>query len=172
MIIGHGDIASAIIDRPDRLYFASGVSNSGETREAEYEREIDLLADVDSGGAHLVYFSSLSVLFGPNTRYTEHKRQMELLVRRWYPLHAIVRIGNITWGTNPYTLINHLRARHAAGLPLDVQDVYRYVIDLDGFRAWLDAIPDTHPVEFNCLGRRLKVAQIVQEFVMGDKVTA
>jgi hypothetical protein len=36
MIIGHGDIASVILDRIDRLYFASGVSNSAETDERAY----------------------------------------------------------------------------------------------------------------------------------------
>ena len=43
MIIGHGDIASALSNRKDRLYFASGVSNSSEIRESEYRREINLL---------------------------------------------------------------------------------------------------------------------------------
>jgi hypothetical protein len=53
MIIGHGDIASAIIDRPDRLFFCSGVSNSGETRESEYTREYALLLN-QPHDAHLV----------------------------------------------------------------------------------------------------------------------
>jgi hypothetical protein len=39
MIIGHGDIAGAILDRLDRLYFASGVSNSVSATEPEYARE-------------------------------------------------------------------------------------------------------------------------------------
>lgn len=170
-IVGTGDIASAIIDRPDRLYFAAGVSFSGETRESEYMRERQLLKQ-QPRDAHLVYFSSLSI-YSANGRYQQHKRMMEEHVRQWFPLHAIVRIGNVTFGNhNPHTLINHLRARHAAGLPLDIQDVYRYVIGVDEFRAWLDRIPDTHPVEFNCLGRRLKVAQIVQEYVTGEAVPA
>lgn len=45
MILGNGDIASALrpVDRPDRLFFASGVSNSSETRLSEFNRERDLL---------------------------------------------------------------------------------------------------------------------------------
>jgi hypothetical protein len=172
MIVGHGDIAGAIIDRPDRLYFASGVSNSGETRESEYTREYALLLN-QPRAAHLVYFSSLSVIFEQDTRYTRHKRWMETSVRANFPLHAIVRIGNIDWGTNPHTIINHLRARHALGLALDIQDVYRYVTDRANLQGWLDRIPDTHSVEFNIYGRRLKVAQIVREYVIwGEGVTA
>ena len=169
-IIGTGDIASAIIDRPDRLYFAAGVSNSGETRPSEYRREFDLLLDQPST-AHLVYFSSLSTL-SANGIYQQHKRYMESMVQRNFQLHAIIRIGNITWGKNKHTLINHLRARYAAGLPLEVQDVYRYVTDVDNFRGWLDRIPSDQSVEFNVIGRRLTVAQIVQEFVYGEKVAA
>ena len=170
MIIGHGDIASAIIDRPGFTFFASGVSNSGETRASEYGREVDLLSK-QPRRAHLVYFSSLSI-FEKNGPYQQHKRAMEELARRRFPLHAIIRIGNITWGSNPHTLLNHLRARHAAGLPLDVQDVYRYVIDRPTFQAVIANIPTDQSFEFNAYGRRLKVAQIVDEFVLGQAVTA
>lgn len=168
MIIGNGDVAGAIVDRPDRLYFASGVSFSGETRYDEFEREARLLIE-QPRTAHIVYFGTLSEL---DTRYTRHKQRMESYIRALFPVYAIIRIGNILWGDNPTTLINHLRNRHAAGLPLDVQDVYRYVIDLPTFRAILANIPDGQPFEFNAYGRRLKVAQIVQEYVYGEQVAA
>ena len=38
MIIGKGDIASILIDREDVIFFASGVSNSSEIRQSEFER--------------------------------------------------------------------------------------------------------------------------------------
>ncbi len=161
-IIGHGDIASALIDRPDRLYFAAGVSNSGETRLSEYQRELKLLA-AQPEDAHLIYFSSLCVFYS-ETRYAKHKRQAERIVRDLWPRYTILRLGNITWGTNPHTLINFLRARHAAGLPLDIQLAYRYVVDRDEFRHWLGLIPDW-PCEMNVPGRRMTVQQIVDEFV-------
>jgi hypothetical protein len=41
-IVGNGDIASVLVDYPNRLFFASGVSNSLETREEEYQKEKDL----------------------------------------------------------------------------------------------------------------------------------
>src|SRR3990167_10764545 len=104
MIVGNGDIASALKDRPGFIWFASGVSNSQETRESEYEREIELLSLQDMG-EHLVYFSSLSLFYG-NSRYVDHKWQMEALTKAWFPKHTIIRLGNIVWGDNPYTLIN------------------------------------------------------------------
>jgi hypothetical protein len=162
VIIGHGDIASVIPDRPDRLYFSSGVSNSGETRESEYQREINLLRKQDRG-EHLVYFSSLCVFYA-ETRYARHKRQMEFVVKDEFRTYTIVRLGNIAWGTNPHTLINHLRDRLAVGLPLDIQPVYRHVIDVVEFRYWLGMIPEWS-CEMNVPGWRMSVAQIAEEFV-------
>src|ERR1017187_5555025 len=103
MILGHGDIGSVLKDRPDRLYFASGVSNSQETDENEYQRETDLLPKQDKA-AHIVYFSSLIVFYG-NTRYAQHKRRMEAITKHHFKTYTIVRLGNIDWGKNPHTII-------------------------------------------------------------------
>ena len=161
MIIGHGDIASAILDRLDRLYFASGVSNSAETRESEYGRERDLLARQDPR-APLVYFSSLCV-YSSTSRYAQHKRGMEQLVRNRFPAHTLIRIGNITWGTNPNTLINHLRAQHARGETPVLRDVFRYPIDLADFRECLRVEVGG---EIDLIARRMTVADIYQEYVL------
>lgn len=161
-IIGHGDIASVLTDRPDRCYFASGVSNSQETREGEYAREAGLLLAQDPR-AHLVYFSSLSIFYA-NGRYQQHKRFMETTIKRHFPRYCIMRLGNISWGSNPHTLINHMRAELAAGRPLEIQDVYRHVIDAAEFHYWINRIPDWS-CEMNCPGRKLTVAQIAYEFV-------
>lgn len=162
MIIGHGDIARVIPDRPDLTFFAAGVSNSREWRASVYWREFARLFR-QSADCHLVYFSSLCVFYS-DTRYAKHKRFMEERIKAWFDTYTIVRLGNITWGDNPHTLINHLRARAAAGLPLDIQDVYRYVVDLPEFLHWLALIPPWS-CEMNVPGRRLKVADIVREFV-------
>jgi hypothetical protein len=165
VIVGNGDIAKAIsahLNWPDWVWFASGVSNSQETGDAAYKREYDLLVE-QPRDKHLVYFSSLSVLYSEG-RYASHKRAMELSVKYIFSDYTIIRLGNITWGQNPHTLINHLRARHAAGLPLDVQPVYRYVVDLPEFQHWLALVPEWS-CELNIPGRRLTVRQIVDEFV-------
>jgi len=162
VIIGHGDIASVLVDRPDRLFFASGVSNSSEVRESEYRREIDLLM-MQERTAHLVYFGSLCIFYS-ETRYAMHKQQMESMVKALFARYTIIRLGNITWGTNFHTLINHLREMKRRGQPLDIQDVYRYIVDEEELRYWLSLIPEWS-CELNIPGRRMKVAQIVKEFV-------
>ena len=168
MIIGNGDIASMLPDRPDLLFFCSGVSNSGETRESEFLRELTLLRSYPN--VHLVYFSSLCVFY-LDTPYARHKRAMETLIKRHWQRYTILRLGNITWGTNPHTLINFLRARRAAGLPLEIQDTWRYVVDQDEFLHWVNMIPPWS-CEMNVPGRRMKVADIVREYVIGEPAYA
>ncbi|HLG91241.1 MAG TPA: hypothetical protein VI336_03745 [Candidatus Saccharimonadales bacterium] len=161
MIVGNGDIASALPSRRDRLFFASGVSNSREKRESEYRREKNLLLKQDRS-AHLVYFSTLAVFYG-NNRYVQHKREMEELIKQEFPRYTIMRLGNITWGTNPHTIINFLRAQLKKGKTIKIQDTYRYIIDKEEFMHWIDLIPDWN-CQMNIPGRRMKVEEIVDEF--------
>ena len=106
-IIGDGDIAGVLkeVDREDLLFFASGVSNSQETRESEYERELELLLKQDKN-KHIVYFSSLVALYA-DSRYAFHKREMEETIKLHFPLYTIIRLGNIDWGINPNTIIKN-----------------------------------------------------------------
>jgi len=164
MIVGNGDIASVLKDREDRIYFASGVSNSQEDRESEYRREVELLLSQDKK-RHLVYFSSLSIFYS-DTRYAQHKRQMEKLIRGNFSHWSIVRIGNITWGVNPHTLINHLINQKRLGQELEIRDVNRYLVNEEEFLYWVSLIPEWN-CEMNIPGRRMKVAEIVKEYVRG-----
>lgn len=161
MIVGNGDIASVLPKKSRRLFFASGVSNSLEKRESEYRREKNLLLK-QNRKAHLVYFSSLAVLYGDN-RYVKHKREMEELIKQEFSHYTILRIGNITWGTNPHTIINFFRRQIKKGMTLKVQDTYRYVIDKDEFLHWINLIPDWS-CEMNIPGRRMKVKEIIDEY--------
>lgn len=158
-VIGHGDIAVALPDRTDLLFFASGVSNSQETRESEYQREVNLILRQPQH-AHIVYFSSLGVLDG-TSRYYQHKQYMEALVKTW-EYHTIVRIGNITWGENSHTLINYLKTHPEA----EIRDEYRYIVDKDEFLYWVNLIPPWS-CELSIPGRRMKVQQIVNEIKEG-----
>lgn len=161
MIIGSGDIAS-VLPESTLLFFASGVSNSQETKESEYQREIALLSRQDRG-KRLVYFSSLAVFSGEG-RYINHKLAMEKLVKRFCPRHCIVRLGNIDWGTNPNTLINYLRAHPDA----EIRDEWRYIVNKDEFLYWINLIPPWN-AEMNIPGRRMKVAEVVRDYVDNDK---
>lgn len=161
MIIGNGDIASACEDKYDWIIFASGVSNSREERESEYQREKDLLLSQDKT-KHLVYFGSLSIFYS-DTRYSKHKKEMEELVKKNFKNYTIVRLGNIDWGDNPHTLINYFRKQKKFGIPIEVQDTYRYIISKGEFLHWFRMIPKWN-CEMNIPGRMMKVIDIVHEY--------
>jgi nucleoside-diphosphate-sugar epimerase len=169
MIIGNGDIAHALkkVDRKDLLFFASGVSNSKEDRGSEFDREINLLLDQNTK-KHIVYFSSLSLFYPnfPNTPYIRHKKKMERTIKEVFPKYTIVRLGNITWGKNPHTLLNHFRNKFKKdGLGnLKIQNTYRYLIDKKEFIYWMKLIPDWN-CEMNIPGRMLKVKEIVSDLI-------
>lgn len=163
MIIGNGDIASALkeVDRDDLLFFASGVSNSNEMRSEEYERELDLLISQDKL-KHIVYFSSLAVFYG-DTLYVKHKRSREIDIKSNFGNYTIIRLGNITWGSNPNTLINFIRNKIRNKEEFEIKDEYRYIIDKDEFLHWIKLIPNWN-CEMNITGQRLKVADIINKY--------
>jgi len=161
MIVGNGDIGSVLLDRDDLLFFASGVSNSQEAREEEYQRESNLLFQQKVNN-HIVYFSSLCVFYS-HTRYASHKLSMESLVKTQFEKYTIIRIGNISWGNNPNTLINFIRNKIKNGESFEIRDEYRYIIDKEEFLHWINLIP-SWSCEMNITGRRMKVADIVNEY--------
>jgi len=163
-IEGHGDIASALVDsdRNGFIFFASGVSNSREERESEYQREKNLLLKQDKD-KHLVYFGSLSVFYNKG-RYQEHKLEMEQMVKDNFKNYTIIRLGNITWGDNPNTIINFFRKQKAVGQAFEVQDTERYVCTKDEFLHWIKLIPEWS-CEMNVPGKRMKVIDIIKEYV-------
>lgn len=162
MIVGNGDIASVLKDKEELLFFASGVSDSRETRSKAFQREFDLLMEQDRT-KHLVYFSSLAVLSGYSP-YIQHKRMIERAVKMFFPTYTIIRIGNITWGSNPHTLINFFKGQKARGEIIVAQDVFRYIVDEDEFLYWVSLIP-AWSCELNIPGRRLSVQGVIDEYV-------
>jgi len=160
-IIGHGAIAETLKDTDrDLLFFASGVPNSSEKRESEFDRERDLLMSQDRD-KHIVYFSSLCIFFDPDTRYSQHKMEMEDIVKT-FDRYTIVRIGNPDWVTNPHQLIPFLKGKLESGEPFEVYDEYRHLLTRDEFLYWIDLIPDRN-CEITLTGRRVKVIDIVNE---------
>jgi hypothetical protein len=171
-IVGNGDIAKAIMGaphealHPDWIYYASGVSNSAETRESEFIRERDLILSQDKT-KHIIYISSLCIYY-KETPYANHKRNMEKLIKDNFPAYTILRLGNITWGDNPTTIINFFKNELKAGRPLSIQDVDRFIVEKDELYFWFNLIPEW-PCEMNIPGRRMKVVDVVNEFVYGNK---
>ena len=166
MILGNGDIAKILTDHTDRIYFASGVSNSQCTDVLEFERERQLLMKQPEL-SHLIYFSTLSIYYA-DTPYTKHKRNMEVLVKDRFSVYTIVRLGNITWGENPHTIINSLRAKIKNGEPYQVKDEYRYLVDRGEFTHWIGMIPD-FSTEMNITGSMKKIDKIVYDLIRETK---
>lgn len=163
-IIGSGDIASALKDREEFIFFAAGVSNSSESDENEYAREKKrLLRDAEiarNTGMHFVYFSSIACFFSM-TRYTVHKMEMELLIREHCRNYTIIRIGNILWGSNPNTFINYIRNKKAKGEFVQVRDEWKYVISKDQLRLITDNLPRYGQHEICVFGEMKKVKDCI-----------
>ncbi|MCQ9636423.1 hypothetical protein MP477_15815 [Chryseobacterium sp. WG23] len=145
MIIGNGIIANAIksYDTADIVFFASGVSNSLETRTSEFEREFSLLKTVheENKGKKMVYFSTLSIHDQSKQKspYVIHKKKIEDYIRNNTEHYVILRIGNIVGkGGNPNTLFNFLKTQitnkteftlhtKARRLLLDIEDISKFL---------------------------------------------
>jgi hypothetical protein len=161
MIIGKGSVASVLEDRDDLVFFASGVSNSSCTEEKEYEREFNLLKTVPTD-KHVVYFSNLGIYYKQD-RYTQHKRDVEEYIRNNYTSYTIVRIEVCEWVKTPNTILNVFKRQLAEGIEPKIQDTTRYVLSLDEFLYWVKMIQSGVRNEMNILGRKLTIAQIVDE---------
>lgn len=147
MIIGKGDIATVLTDSEDITWFASGVSNSKEKDTRKFARELQLLMNQPKD-KHLVYFSSLCTYWS-KTEYARHKRIMEDTIKRHWQSYTIVRLGNIDWGINPHTLINHFKSHPDA----ITQPVYRHVVSLEEFKYWMQFIHINTKNEMNIPGK-------------------
>lgn len=156
MIIGNGDIASAIIDKENITFFASGVSNSSCKDIREYSREVKLLISMPTD-QHIVYFSSLAIYYY-DAMYVDHKKVMESHINKLFKSYTIIRLGNISWGKNPHTLINYLKAHPDA----DIQNVYRHIVDKDEFQYWLSMIRVGEKDIMNVPGKRFWVPELAK----------
>lgn len=159
MIIGNGLIANSLrnIDSEDHLFFASGVSNSLETRSSEFEREFTLLQkNIETNRASkIIYFSTLSIndQSKQNSHYVLHKLAMEDFIKNNSENYLILRIGNIVGkGGNPNTLFNYLRNQITNNTRFTVHsNARRLLIDMDDITKFLDkSCPEISNTIINC----------------------
>jgi hypothetical protein len=161
MIIGKGDIASVLNDREGAIFFASGVSKSTETKESEFLREIELLKKQDTSKC-IFYFSSIAVDdINKNNQYIEHKRKMELLIKSNFENYNIIRIGNITWGSNPNTFINYIKNKIKNGETIEIKDEYKYMIDKEQLVLLTNNLPLIGQNTICVFGRMAKVKDLL-----------
>jgi hypothetical protein len=168
VIIGKGDIGCVLksVDRPEVLYFASGVSNSKATDIKEYNREMELLNKFDGNG-HCVYFSSLSIYYSDSI-YALHKRAMEVRVRNRFATSTIVRLGNISWGSNKNTIINWFKLCYEKGIQPELKDTYRHIISKEEFLYWMGMIKVGEKDIMNIPGEMVHVKEIWRRVTNGE----
>ncbi len=141
MIIGRGLIASQFtdVDHNDVVIFASGVSNSSETRIEEFFREQNLVEQtlINNPKQLFVYFSTCSIYDSSkyNSPYVLHKLHIEEVIKQNTSSYLILRVSNaVGVGGNPNLLMNYLSRQilnnqeltvhqHATRNLIDVEDV-------------------------------------------------
>ena len=142
MIIGRGLVASAFRpyfgEDPEITVFASGVSNSRETRVEEFLREEMLLRVSLETAERILYFGSCSVLDPDmsDTPYVRHKLKMEALVQS-ARRPAIFRLPQVVGASsNPNLLTNFLFSKIRTGEHFNVwRNARRNLIDVDDIAA-------------------------------------
>ncbi len=115
MIIGNGMMAKQFVsykDNNDVIICASGVSNSKETRDAEFVREYNLIEKLnDTHSDKLFVYFSTSSMYDPwekKSLYVKHKLNIEEYIQSNFKNYHIFRVSQIIGRANNATLINYL----------------------------------------------------------------
>lgn len=138
MIVGNGFLAQRFATRfsqaPGLTIFASGVSDSTETRSAEFDRERRLLLQTLTDTGRLVYFGSCAVAcpLRNDSPYIRHKRDMEALVVGT-PGGLVLRLPQLAGAHGQRnTLTNFLHERIVSGGHFEVwRHAERNIMDID-----------------------------------------
>jgi hypothetical protein len=163
MIVGRGDIASILNDREGAVFFASGVSNSSETKKSEFKRELDLLSKQDKSKC-IFYFSSITIDNKEKlevSKYLQHKKRMEDYIKDNFQNYNIIRIGNIAWGSNPNTFLNYLKNKIKNYEPVYISDEYKFMIDKEQLLALTDNLPLVAQNQLSIFGKMIKVKDLL-----------
>lgn len=112
MIIGNGLIAKSFsvnnnYSHEDLIIFASGVSNSAETRIEEFQREFEMIKKYLNVQLNrkIIYFSTGSVYSKVSSDYVLHKKRMEHLISSSTDNYLILRLANVIGNSSNNTMI-------------------------------------------------------------------
>lgn len=139
IIIGNGLIAKSLANlnfgKPT-LIFASGVSNSLETKIDEFQRESNLLIDTlqKYHDSHIIYCSTCSIDSHIKTPYTIHKLAMEDIILSKSNSCHIFRLPQVVGLVHNNTLISYFIKSILHGHELKVQvHATRNLLDVRDF---------------------------------------
>ena len=106
------------------IIFASGVSNSQEKDENEFNRELKLIDSTLSKHPDklFVYFSTCSIYdpLAAETPYVKHKLKMEDYIKKHAKHYLILRVSQILGRSKNRTLVNFLLDKISTGEHFDV----------------------------------------------------
>lgn len=125
-IVGSGLLARSLSDYvfdKKLLILAAGVSNSQETRDAEFQREHALITDKISKymDSTLVYYSTCSLSLNVSTPYTIHKARMEQLLADSGRNFHILRLPQVVGVVKNTTLISFFIEALLSGQAIKLQ---------------------------------------------------
>jgi len=142
MVIGNGLLSKAFSsynDSNDILIFSSGVSDSSEVSKDEFNREFELIRSQKTTNMKFVYFSSINI--NNNSRYFEHKKEMEYFIIENFKSYIIFRLPNIVgFGGNDKTIFNYFKNKIKNDDVIIVKDVFRSLIDVDDLKKICDGL--------------------------------
>ena len=135
MVVGNGLISKSFIDyinNTDYLIFASGVSNSKEDRDSEFERELNLIKENINTHSKFIYFSTIN---NGDSKYFLHKRNMEKYIIDNSNNYLIFRLPNVVGnGGNVKNIFNYLNIKIINDEFIKVQNVTRSLVDIDDIK--------------------------------------
>lgn len=119
----------------DVLIFASGVSNSSEKKEAEYQREFELLKENVNFPGKIIYFSTISI-FDPSledTKYVLHKKKIEKYLLENCKSFLVFRLPIIIGKSqNKNTFFNYFKNKLSQDNEVTIKNFSkRYIIDIE-----------------------------------------
>lgn len=137
MIIGNGMIASSFKNvkvKHKCCIFASGVPNSNELLDSEYQREFRLIKKIfnDFPSYKFIYFSSCSIETGKKSKYISFKLKVEDYIKTNFKDFLILRLPNVVGHTtNKTQLIPFLKEKLLNKKETKVnKSCYRFLLDV------------------------------------------
>lgn len=172
MIVGNGMIAKAFLKYPmnsNTIVFASGVSNSQENRESEFNREFILLKQYVKKRNHLLYFSTASIYDSSlkETAYVKHKIMMEEYIKLNSQSYNIFRLPILVGNTkNSFTLIRFLYDKINNGETINVfSKACRSILDVEDLAFLVSEIVKLNLFENEILNVRLSPNTCILEII-------
>jgi len=173
MIVGNGMISksfkSSNICNKNLCVFASGVPNSLEIDEKEYEKEFLLLKQVYNNNQEkkFIYFSTSSIETGKKSRYISHKIKIENYIESNFNDFLIVRLPNIIgFSSNRSQLVPYLYQNLIQNKKLYIKKkCFRFLIDVEDLPSIIECLIKSKTtkkiitINFN---NKIEVSEIVE----------